>query len=61
MGRCDEFFDGKLRCFDDEVLAIGDAHCVVVGEENVGKTMFEGSGDVVADDAADGGGDSDGA
>ncbi len=58
--RCgDEFFDGKLCCFDGEVLAIGDAHCVVEGEEDMGETRFEGPGDVVANDTTDGGGDSD--
>ena len=55
LGGVDEFFDGELHCFDNEVAAVRDADRVVEGEEVGGKLVAESVGDVTRDETADGG------
>ncbi len=53
LGSRDVLVDCELGCFDDEILAIGNAHCEVMREEVCGKPLFVGGGDVIPNNASD--------
>ena len=48
---CDVFFNGELRCFDDEVHASVDTHCKIMWEEMSGEALAKDFGKVVGEDA----------
>ena len=43
---------------DDEIHTTIHSYCVVVGEEVIGKTASESTGEMIGDDASEGGGNS---
>ena len=58
MGFLDDFFDGDLHCFYDEIVAIRNANRIVVGEKVGCEFVSKGVGNVARDEATNGGGDS---